>query len=770
MKEGIKNKNIFFIILTSLIFLSTNNPANAGLFDLENDSKIISSLGNTSSLDLDGYVSSQASKQKGTTKDGEDRDNYNPFSSETVFNFTTINNLLSKDNYFNIKSSDLMSGTPEQANYDTITISNPLGITTGCGTVQANLEETLTIMLDSFKKALTKLPVYFIRNYLGFPDISNPKEVFNFIFDTTTTILCNAEAGIVQLGESGVSGGMTYLSNKYKTTASENKDDASGTQLFHICGSLGADLDDIEQEKETSTNPEATEKTEAKRKEDALTGQSSKYNTCKQKYEDYKAVIEAKIKKFKVYEKKAALELKSSCEVINQNSPSIRKKTVHFNPIYVSQNQVQETIPELSSGITTARSKINSDEVKPGHREEDGQEILIDKESIRNDLKVPGKLELYRPGISNMSATVYRLGSEYANTITHCLNGFDSDQANQDSRFSFICDKIDQSISPFPMILGSSEVQNDFLKIIEKKKMFCDLTLFNSGDNQFLADTIGYVTKILGEEASSFTEPTLLEYQTAVREVIENDYCDNKLYSDVRYLEVKMKENIESFYDRNRMYSEGLIIKMPIWEKKEIFVTSSAVFDDRKVIKVCARAKEQEEYYIASIDPSITDMNEETEVSIIKVESTLISDFADKVESVSDEIVNTVLETEMLCSRTTGSGKDEKTVKEAGKTTCKVKNLSCGINWEKDTDRKDNLYKDRSNGKKGLYDSSKEYYKKHRPKEGFSKYIFEKDDIRSLKNSLKPIFRLRERASIMEIIMIEQLEVDLLKKLNNLRY
>ncbi len=768
-------------------------------------------------------LAEKESENQTKIEEGVNSPQTNPYSTVVPFDDKVITELLDSDNFFHLNDTGFVIESRDQNNntkptYETISVSNPFQITTGCGTIKANLEDTLEVLLVAFSKSLKLLPAYFIRSVAGFPDTSNPKEVFEFIYDVSTSLICQTQSAVVSATEGAVSAVAEYSKTTFKTKKESNEDDAAATQLGHICALL-ASKDSVVQKKTNTTNTEANKKIAAAVGSGAFKSQSLQSNKCKQSFEDLKKTIQAKIKRLSLYGKQAAKENNSICKNIAKTPP--KEKVIYFSPIYISGDALKEAdsedlrvIPEFSSGITLSRGIFDNSSFQAGESPNSDKEVLVDRKSLYNKIRrIEGKLRIYPKTRTNLTQTVYDIGIDYANTISRCINGFDENTGSPDISGGWTstdkdnCKKIEYgveitqgsstiTVNPFPMNFLRPEDERgnptNFLDIVEKKKLFCDMTLFAANDPSFLTDTIKFVTeKVIQKRTDNIPQES---YLAAINEIILPDYCEIQLYSDIRYLEKKLLAKVEQLYEESNRFSEVLLLKMPTWKKNEIYFAPGTKYDGKKVVKICAKHSKSKTYYAAVLPDAAEDEGSLTWEEIGKKPTSIVKIEVDgerpddHIKNLSEEHLNgalveeiapSILENEMLCEA------------DPGKSSCLAKNLICGINFEKEEDRVDDLcdVHDKDGNIKPpkledcfspaaepsddvplpIYKATLEYFKKHRPKNPLSPYTFEKELSDTLVLLLNGFIDLRVRSENAENLLIERVELELLHRLNNIR-
>lgn len=588
-----------------------------------------------------------------------------------------VNELLRSEDILQFQNS-LFNSPTTPPGFKSLIIDNPLKITTGCGTVEANLDEVLTILLKAFTDALEMLPSYFLRNSLGFPDLSNPKEIFNFIFDSSTTLICQTKAGITQVAETSIWAPFAYIKNKLSTIDLKSTQAASATQADHSCGS-SAEQDDTSEKKTTSTNLTADEQAEADIEANAIVQQQKNYQLCKDDFEEYKSYIDAQVKKIKILGDIKTEQAASTCDTIN--SEISKEKKYDYNVTLPNPFYLDLSIPEpkctggLNGQIAKACTIMNFDSDEPS------TEVVLSQSNIAKITEIPLAISSYQKDAPNeVQSEVFKIGTNYVELITHCLNGTDAPLYNG------YCSELDNS-DFFPVKFNYqalSLVNRDILKALEKKKIFCTITEFNVNTPSFIINSIGYATNLISgsSEQYSIIDPDIL--RTATQTVVLNDFCTKKFDQDISRLKKHLNPYLSDIYTDN-IYIEEQKISRPIfkWAAREVFMGMPLSYPvpvtttSKKIHKICTKHKDQTDYFIAV--PTLTGP-----VDIIKIpaanttELSLALDDNNNILSVPTNFFK--YETEMLCD-----GK-------AGETTCDISKLSCGINWEKTTARLDTLY------------------------------------------------------------------------------
>lgn len=664
-------------------------------------------------------------------------------SSSIVFDEENIRWLLNKDGYSLNDLDNIEDSSSQQRGFTSIVVKSPISISTGCGTVEANLDEGLAIMLAAFKQQLKKLPSYYMQEVLGLPDINNPKAVFEYVYDTTTTLICGGEAGTVQAMESGSWASMAYLKNKFDMTADSSKETGLGTQVGHGCPT-GATPDVTSELTKTGTDKNVAKQTEGDVAKKAAKGHNSKFNRCKQKYEEYKTFIEAKIKKFDIYKKRAKELNNSSCKVL-ANKSGVSEDFDMPNPFAKIDKGDSSEILSAKSIISTQNINYSDDGLK--------SEIVVNIEAIADEINLDGSLKPYRDSNLKMSGNVFRLGRNYLNTVTECLNQHTND------KYSVICEKIDKLTSPFPVRLFNDD-RSGFVPLVETKKLLCDTTLFNVDDDQFIIDSIGYVTHLLGIESGSSSTPAVADLRAATEVMVLGDFCASKYREEVRGLSIRVENKIREKWLEVEDELRGAIVKQDAWKVHEVYVLPSATYEDKSVVKVCQKSNKQKEYY-AALAPKTLTVKDDSIVTIKKIPSTSLQELSKVIGSEVDAFLPESFETQMLCKPDTGIGISKE------QDTCKVENIVCGINYAKFTKRTDNLYENQVDSTKP---SAIDNYKKSLKGTPFTIRSHQKkinDQLVSKIDKLIKMLTIKER---MDKQILNSVSIELLKKITNLGY
>jgi hypothetical protein len=621
----------------------------------------------------------------------------------------SIQGVLDEYSYINYSKGKLQTITPQTTSFNKIELINPLGITSSCGTVDINFDETLAILLMAFTQSLELMPPFLLKNTFGFPDISNPKALFEFIYDKSTTIICAGESVVESIAEWGIKATVDLVVKKKEGIADEDKTDQESHMMNKNCA-IAAKFDKSEKKTKSSDNKSAVSQSEATGTTDTIENISAATKDCKIRYDGYKSFINAKIADFKLLEAKRKKSLDSSCDVLqNEKLKDAAKpvdermgytKVLKLNPIYLSQLQPQK--------ITATFSCIDSNNVfqKDGTLDSD---IIIDKQCKKDSLKVNVPLTLYKPTLdSSMHSTIYKLGYDYQTLLSSCISPIsmlqalgDNDPEGLDVYFE-ACKVVNSKLSPFPLELSDpSKPSLDFTQIIVNKKAICDLTWFNIDNDQFIVDTIGYSTMALDSARvkmtngyQPMTSPSIADLRTATKTVILEDFCEKKLIADIKLLD----QEYFSAQEVNNMLAardaKGVYLKVPAWRNNEVYVppflelpsilpaASASTTTSNKVYKICEKSQKQKEYFVATTDDSSTPLA----VNIIKIKAKNLTELISELGFLSSESAPiestrfTKYDTEMLCDN------------KPGQTTCDLKKLSCGINWTKATLREDTLF------------------------------------------------------------------------------
>lgn len=641
-----------------------------------------------------------------------------------------------------------------------IDLTNPFGIEVdGCGTVTANLDEALAVLLHAIKNAMGVLPDLAKSRMFGLPNFENPKEVFNWVYDMTTTAMCMGTSGITTSVETGVRAAPTMLKNLLSTWTGEEKDTSKNTQIGTLCSYIRT-KDEWEENKENSTSKTAEEKTGNKLGSTATTSFNAKFHKCKTKFEEYKSYINSQMSLLDVYKERALDIEKTSCDLLNEEKKQEEGNTlipnnktwILSNPFYMSVAQPE--IISTSMGYVGGNLKINE------NNNSQKKEVIVDKKAVMDIvLNVQGEIPYYtskEKAVESgwdytkhnaISDYIYDIGISYANIITGCFNN--------DPYYDDVC-KSDDVKSYFPIDMYSSHIAPSFLEIVSKKRMLCDLTEFNEGDKDFLLSSIGLIIMKDYENKKNPDEPSIKDFEAAINTIILNDYCTSKLDMDIDLLEEETLQLLMSKINKINQKERGLLSAAKIWKDQEMVLAIPAMYNDGKVIKICNAHKKQKTFYIATeVRPKKDDKEEakkkkQGSANIIKIDSKFTDNGIIDIRSLEKELKIKIegkwsscelgdrkcdfiensffapLDVEMLCD---GS---------AGHSTCNAKKLSCGINFsEKDASKRtDELYVDGDSdtnpkGKYAIYKLKREEDKEDASEDDFSEKINEgiKEDV-----------------------------------------
>jgi len=622
-----------------------------------------------------------------------------------------------------------------------VDLTNPFGVAVdGCGTVTANLDEALAVLLHALTNALGVIPNLAGSRMFGLPNFDNPKEVFNWVYDMTTTVMCLGTSGVTTAVEAGVRAAPAMIKNLLSTWNQEEEDNSTNTQIGALCGYLQT-KDDWNEKKGQSTNKNAESQTAAELAELGIIEQNKKFHKCKTKYEDYKTYLSEQISLLDIYRDREVEGMKTSCDLLDAEEKKEsgdallpNKKTWTFpNPFYL--DVVEPEILSLDFGVIDVKMKFNE------NNKAEKTEIIIDKQKLLDQvLNIQGKIPYYtsKEGAiasnsnyvknNEISDYIFDIGINYANIVTGCFNG--------DPSFDHVC-KSDEVESYFPMEVKPTVANPSLLELVSKKRMFCDLTYFNKDNKDFLLSSIGLVTLKHYESKGIDDEPSMDAFKAAINTVILGDYCKSKLDMDLALLEKTILLSLKTKVDKINQKERGLLSAARIWKDQEMVVAIPAQYGDEDVIKVCNVHKKQKNFYIATIIKN-TDKTNSTIANIHEIQAkhsfgkvidikSLEKDLMIKIDGQWDECVNgdkkcnfienglySPFEMEMLCDGTPDM------------SACDVNKLSCGINFsEKEaSEREDKLYVDddsetKPKGKYAIYK-----FKQKEAKDNFSEDDF----------------------------------------------
>jgi len=747
----------FAKILTTFLLLGSVNadPSNFNLGDSDLSSKL--KLLETQYVGGDQYISSL-------------------YSSGIDYSTNTIDSLLISGGYEPLNST---LNTVIIKKTTIIDISNPFGIEVdGCSTVTANLDEALAVLLYAIQNAMGVLPELLNSRMMGLPNLDNPKAIFNWIYDMTTTVMCMGTSGVTQAIESSIEAIPLLLKNSLSTANDEETDTSSNTQINAACGARQA-KDSYTEKKDQGKNVNANEQTGGALTSSAILEQDKKFHNCKIKYEEYKKYISDKISIIDVYRDREVDKMKTSCDLLNAEE---KKKSgdIFFpesgtwplaNPFYL--NIVQPEIFSSTFGAIDWKIKVNeNNSSKKG-------EMRVDRKRLADQiLNIDGKIPQYATS-SNVSLGrwnyvkgneipeyIFNLGINYANIITGCISG--------DPQFDTICNSEDIK-NYFPMKLNPTVDNPSFLEKVKRQRLFCDLTDFNKEDNNFLISSIGLVTILDSMQKGIDHEPTIEKFSEAVNTVILGDYCSEKINMNIDVLEETMMIRLMSEISKVNQKERGLLSASKIWKDQEIVVTIPSQFKKDQVVKVCNVHKRQKNFFIATvIKDSAGKLT--NNANIHKIEAKFSSNKIIDIKSLEKKLkikldgnwdactngdskcgflenaLYAPMEIEMLCDEVAGS------------SLCPVDRLSCGINFAQKSasEREDDLYVDNDSetkpkGKYAQYEFKRREEKLDASEDDFNQKIdkgFKKDIDKIIyfaKNVLSPASK--------DLMMFIQIEV-----------
>lgn len=723
-------------------------------------------------------------------------DNFISTSASADFGINSIQSIIDDYSYINYSQDNLLTITGQKTNYKTIELINPLGIKSDCGTVEANLDETLTILLKAYENSIEQMPQFLMKNIHGFPDIRNPKAVFEYIYDITTTLVCTGQSALLSGVEQGLNAPFIYLKNKFKTKTNENITTSDSQQINSSCKRI-AELDQAKSKETAGENLAADTQSEGDSKVDFIHQLSENEKKCKAEYDGYKNTINLKIKMFKLLEEKNRVALKSSCDVLqNEKIKDAKKpkdermgysKVIEINPIYLSNLQPQSVRAKFS--CIESNIQLETDSAI-------SSEIRIDRQCIKNTSLVNVPITPYNPSInSSMASPVYKLGYDYSMLLNTCISPKSMKQVSSNitdaklKEYSDTCDIINITQSPFPIQLSDpSKDTIDFTQILLNKKAICDLTWFNLDNDQYIIDTIGYATMALDKIRSNTNpdhypigSPNLADLRAATKAMILDDYCDKKLVAEIAHLEKEyIKNNITGSILVSRD-AKGVFIKAPAWRNNEVYVTPNTPLPvaldpptgitttPTTIHKICEKSPFQEEYYIATTDGTTSGI-----ATIMTIAADNIDGLIDELgfdtpeEAPIEHLLWTKYDTEMLCD------------KIPGLTSCELDKLSCAINWTEISDRKDYLLDNPNSTNKdedGNADKLGDYaaYEKRKfeldKKSAPSQRDFEFNEIRKgRKQQISAIVDKFDSTIKNNFLFIDLNEIEFQSRLNNLRF
>jgi hypothetical protein len=697
--------------------------------------------------------------------------------SKILFDQLSVNEILSDfDKFTTNQTKSLRTPTPPQARYDTIFLKNPFKITTGGGAVGVDWEDIFIVLAQALKDTLKKIPSHFLNNMSGFPDTRNPKAIFNYIFDTTTTLICQAQGTATQSAESIT--WWKFAKTKWEdlTTEASSDDGASGTQINDMCGALTA-KDEVEQTQKSSINKSADKKATADVEGKAIEGQFSKFQTCKNKYEDYKAYLFKELNQIDLLAKGSGIKrIQSTCEVIQRERTT--KKLWEYEDAYQSKSF---SIPSLftlsndnrdifktSNGLITTITPTDddSDDAIP--------QLSVNRTEIyKRIINLPGSLTRYNPQ-HNPNITTHKIpqiiGIRYANLITSCIDSDSTRKDNEDIEAGYapnadnvFCDALNSS-NQFPYKFKYSGVSDpginkSLINKVKEKSSFCRSTLFNKDNKDFIKNTIGFVSGLYSE----YSYPTQLEMEIAINEVILNDYCQDKYSQDIEKLKVYMDDNLSKITTEAIDLPEmRLLNAYTRWLQKELHMPVPISDQNNQIVRtICQKSKSQPTYFVASSTNA-----SDTLANIAEVTATNLSEL--KLQ-VAQPTQNIIIEGFSSYHKYDLSMKCEDTILQSG-DTCDVNKIKCGINFTDTTTRKDKLYDNPSHKKQwGDYDIYEEKKKNDKDKVPASYKDFEDMDTKILKAQIKEVIHQNESLTRnASLLIIRQIKVIYMEILNSL--
>ena len=742
---------VFVLLLLSPAYAGLNSNSTIGNDDIHQFISSATSSANTESINSD-IGAELMDKNRSTLKiPGSTTPTpiTNQYYSTIEFSPNTIDSLLISQGYEPIGSTTQKNVATRT---ETVRISNPFGISvSGCGTVSANLEETVEILLAALDNAIGLLPKIFLSNISGFPDLSNPKEVFNYVYDMSTTIACQGTSAITTAVESAINTPATYFNNLAKTVKEEETNAASDGQLNSLCQSLQRKDSNVQDAKK-GENLSATGQTQGDAGLKATTTQNALFQKCKIKYEKYKEYINEEVMKMSIFKDLKAVELQTSCDILRdskENDPQNKKALTSWEDKF---QEVEITVPNpfyliiqppeifsLETGSVMGSMEINA------NSKDKNMEIIVDKDKLlQSFLGVTGSLPYYSSEASaseasanfiknnNISPEVYDIGTVYSNIITSCIQN--------DKKYSKVCDD-PYFKKNFPIKFSNKDRIPSLLKILKEKKLFCDITIFNEGSSDFQLSSIGLAIYTYRDKINIDYSPNLGELNHAISNIVIDDFCDTKMKIDIDLLEMSMLDSIDKTMDGMNQDQKNLLSASVYWKAMERYIAMPILFSKSKedVVKICDSHRNQKEVFIATESSAancstasikkIEDCKSSgsewissptTIRSISTRKKAIYTNFTIKNTTPPDKIkesqiesgVSMPFEIEMKC--------DKKPAKNGD--TCEKSKLSCGINFDKKTQRSDELYSpSESDGKYAKY--AKKQLKDNQPS---SEYDFAK--------------------------------------------
>ncbi len=655
------------------------------------------------------------------------------YRTEIDYNTDLMDSLLMSDGYEELYGSVSSTIIKKRT---VIQLSNPLGIEVdGCSTISGNLDEALTILLHALNNALGVIPNLAASRMFGLPNLDNPKEIFNWVYDMSTTVICMGTSGITTAVETGVFAIPTMIKQEYATWNKSEGDDSTNTQIGALCG-FRQDKDEYSEEKTQGLNQNADTKAKGQITGNALLSQDKKFLSCKDKYEEYKKYISKEITLLDIYKERQQKATDTACSLLAAEKESNEgdaltgggKEWNISNPFYLSVSQPE--IFKMSFGPLDVSMKFNEnasfDRSDPNNVSKiEKTEILVDKKKLVNEvLNIQGKIPYYvgNENSTEISQYIYNIGSTYANIVSGCLN--------DDPQYASVCNEQDIE-DYFPIKMGKNNKYTSLLEAVSKKSILCDLTYFNKDNDDFLISSIGLITMIDNDKKGFSDHPPVADLRSAIETVFLEDYCDDKLALDLYALEDAMKESLVRQVDDINQKEKALLSAAKVWKDQEMVVSIPSQYNNKDVIKVCNVFPEQENYYIATGDKAQIESwynagagsAPRLNIEKIAVKGRDIKKFEKELriqnqntwekcdyglEEKCGFIENGIyapLETEILCDGVpldlTGA------VGSATIGSCEINKVSCGINFEKKTEalRTDKLYidNDSESNPKGKY-------------------------------------------------------------------
>jgi len=691
-----------------------------------------------------------------------------------------INEIKTREIYENPNFNNPGSTEPTYIHTSTI---NPTTITSGCGTIQANPNESIKVLSAVFSKAMGTIGNYSMNAVTGYPDSNNPKQMFLKGYDMATTMVCLGEVTKVQIPETAI--WMPFANWKHeRVTMKETTEDVGlKTQINKLCGSNDKNPDEEKDTKIVQENKTAEKQAPGDVKRKAILGEAAKFKECKERYVEYYDYIEEKIDRYYALDRKKEEEIKGSCEVIKLKAKAQYKTDGEFmSPIYAS-NIVPETIK--LPGIIESSLVVK-------HPTKRDFNYKVNRIQLEQSLIVPGVLPLYKREKSvRLDSRVYEIGMNYANMITTCINGQDQQVTQLQTEFNPSaedhgnCEKfMGIGKGPFGYDLRPDTGSIiDFKDKVRIKEEFCRINDFRLEDDDFIIRTIGHVTKDIinqvkrqGDElrVDNIKSQTydIEDLRAAIKTVVLEDWCGFKLKKEKKQLKVLKRKRISQLRAEVDARDLGILVKQPFLTSNELWFAETG--SSPSVYKVCTKAIGQEKLWIAKIEqPKEGQKTTQVKIEVKKAE-------IDSVPNVEiSEGYHSKYETEMFC---------DGVVTTNGTVCSNLESLRCGINWDKRTSRSDSLYysnssKDGNNklkedkfndskeikrletrtGETGDWDTYKEIMLDRSYKSYPTRFAFEAEIARSIRLDYKKIIKARKTASKFEHLLIDQLESDIEK-------